>query len=193
MAALISAIRYIRDHEGQFPPTLDSKEDENELGQSGVPCHVVQMMHEKSVEGNLIKRDETDLVLCFVDGLLLYTDPAVIEELDIRLLLRAPYEKLKARRQARSGYVTLDGSTLIFNLKYVIPGFWEDPPEYFDKIVWKWYAKNHESLFQNNDINGCLRENRSLNLQTPVQLDLSMQDLLVWAMGVILNYLQTIE
>jgi nicotinamide/nicotinate riboside kinase len=73
------------------------------------------------------------------------------------------------------------------------PGFWEDPPGYFDKIVWKYYIKDHQHLFENNDINGPVRENKSLNLQTPAQLDLTMQELLIWGMGVISNYLQTIE
>ena len=72
-------------------------------------------------------------------------------------------------------------------------GFWEDPPEYFDKIVWRWYVKDHQHLFEKGDVSGPLRENKSLNLQTPAQLDLNMQELLMWAIGVISNYLQKIE
>ena len=105
-------MRYIRENDGQFPPTLDSKEDQNELGQSGVPDNVVQTMREEVVKGNLVNREDTDLLLCFVDGFLLYSDPNVVNELDIRLLVRAPYEILKARREARSGYVTIDGNSL---------------------------------------------------------------------------------
>jgi len=114
MTAFIDAMRYIRDHEGQFPPTLDSKEDQNELGQSGVPDHVVQVIHEEVVTQNLAKRGETDLLLCFVDGFRLYSEPDVIKELEVRLLVRAPYEKLKARREARIGYVTIDGNSCHF-------------------------------------------------------------------------------
>lgn len=113
MSAFIDAIHHIRENEGQFPPSLDSKEDQNELGESGVSGNVVQIMHEEVVKGNLVKRDDTDLLLCFVDGFLLYSDPNVIDELDIHLLVRAPYEKLKARREARSGYVTIDGNSLV--------------------------------------------------------------------------------
>lgn len=72
-------------------------------------------------------------------------------------------------------------------------GFWTDPPGYFDDIVWKWYVKDHQHLFEKNDIDGPLREDRYLNLQTPAYLDLNMQELLSWAIGVISNYLQTIE
>jgi len=59
--------------------------------------------------------------------------------------------------------------------------------------VWKWYIKDHQHLFQNGDVNGPLREDKSLNLQTPAQLDLTMQELLMWAMGVVSNYLANIE
>jgi nicotinamide/nicotinate riboside kinase len=112
MTAFIDVIRYIRRNDGQFPPTLESKEDQNELGQSGVPDNVVQTMREKVIKGNLVNREDTDLLLCFVDGFLLYSDPSVVRELDIRLLVRAPYEKLKARREARNGYVTIEGNSL---------------------------------------------------------------------------------
>jgi nicotinamide/nicotinate riboside kinase len=72
-------------------------------------------------------------------------------------------------------------------------GFWVDPPEYFDKVVWKSYVKDHNHLFEDNDVNGELRENGSLDLHTHKQIDLSIQELLVWAIGVISDYLQNIE
>lgn len=112
MTAFIDVIRYIRRNDGQFPPTLESKEDQNELGQSDVPDNVVQTMREKVIKGNLVNREDTDLLLCFVDGFLLYSDSSIVSELDIRLLVRAPYEKLKARREARNGYVTIEGNSL---------------------------------------------------------------------------------
>ena len=75
----------------------------------------------------------------------------------------------------------------------LIEGFWEDPPEYFDKIVWKWYVKDHQHLFENGDVNGPLQKGDNLSLQTPARLDLTRQELLMWAIGVISNYLQSIE
>jgi len=103
-------MQHIRAHDGQFPPGLESKEDQNELGQSGVPDEIVHMMAEEMANNPLMKREDEDIVLCFVDGFLLYMREDVIRELDIRLLVRAPYERLKARREARNGYVTLDGT-----------------------------------------------------------------------------------
>jgi len=75
----------------------------------------------------------------------------------------------------------------------MMAGFWKDPPKYFDKIVWKCYVKDHQHLFEDNDVHGSLKENQELNLHTPAQLDLSMQELLMWALGVISDYLQTIQ
>jgi len=179
MSAFVDAIRYIRGNEGKFPPTLDSREDQNEIGPSGVPDEVVQIMQTDVVASNLVSPGDTEIIVVLIDGFLLYNDPSVVNQLDVSLLVRAPYEKLKERREARSGYVTLEG-------------FWEDPPEYFDKIVWKSYVKDHRHLFENGDVGGSLRDDVP-NLQTPSHLDLDMQELLVWAMGSISNYLQSIE
>ena len=106
-------MQYIRQHDGHFPPDLDSKEDKNELGRSGVRDGIVNILREEIMDRKLVKKGEDDIILFFVDGFLLYSEPKVVRELDIRLLLRAPYEKLKARREARSGYVTLDGTFLL--------------------------------------------------------------------------------
>jgi nicotinamide/nicotinate riboside kinase len=51
---------------------------------------------------------------------------------DVRLFLRTSYETAKRRREARSGYVTLEG-------------FWQDPPG---------YVKDHKFLFKNGDMDG---------------------------------------
>lgn len=110
--AFVKAMQYIRGHKGQFPPGLESKEDQNELGESGVSDEIVKMMADEMVNSSLMKRKDEDIVLCLVDGFLLYLRDDVIRELGIRLLIRAPYEKLKERREARSGYVTLDGTSL---------------------------------------------------------------------------------
>jgi uridine kinase len=44
-----------------------------------------------------------------VDGFLLYHDPSISSLLDIKIFLHAPYSTLLDRRNARSGYVTLEG------------------------------------------------------------------------------------
>jgi nicotinamide/nicotinate riboside kinase len=110
MPAFVDALRHVRENDGTFPPTLDSKEDQNELGVHGVPDDVVQIMRNQMVEQNLVSRGDTEIIVALIDGFLLYNNPSVVKELDLLLLVRAPYEKLKARREARSGYVTLEGS-----------------------------------------------------------------------------------
>lgn len=57
----------------------------------------------------------------------------------IRILLRASYQDAKSRRQARNGYVTLEG-------------FWQDPPAYFDDIVWPNFVEEHSHLFDHGDV-----------------------------------------
>lgn len=61
--------------------------------------------------------------------------------IDLKLFLRTSYARAKARREARTGYVTLEG-------------FWEDPPGYVDKVVWPNYVEEHAYLFENGDVEG---------------------------------------
>lgn len=35
-----------------------------------------------------------------------------------------------------------------------IEGFWEDPPEYVDNVVWPNYVKDHSFLFQKGNVEG---------------------------------------
>ena len=117
MTAFVAALQFVREHDGRLPPTLNSIQDKIEAGVVAVSDDVVQVMREEIVRANLVERGDKDIILCFVDGFLLYSDTAVVKELDLRLLVRAPYEKLKARREARSGYVTIEG-TINFNVVY---------------------------------------------------------------------------
>ncbi|CAD6566633.1 MAG: ribosylnicotinamide kinase [Alectoria sarmentosa] len=76
--------------------------------------------------------------LVIVDGFLLFGQsiPAPLRDLfDIKFLLRASYEDAKRRRENRNGYVTLEG-------------FWQDPPGYFDRVVWPNYLEEHGDLFR---------------------------------------------
>ena len=52
---------------------------------------------------------------------------------------------MQSRREARSGYVTLEG-------------FWEDPPGYVDNVVWPNYVRDHAFLFKGGDVEGDLDE-----------------------------------
>lgn len=78
--------------------------------------------------------------LVFIDGFMLFHDPSLFELFDINLFYYASLETLKARRESRAGYSTVDG-------------FWVDPPHYFEQIVWPAYEKSHKYLFVGGDIN----------------------------------------
>ena len=87
-----------------------------------------------------------------VDGIMLFNEgspliatpsatPDSANPLDLALFVRAPYFDLLKRREARAGYVTLEG-------------FWVDPPGYFDDIVWPGYVKSHSYLFEDGHVDG---------------------------------------
>ena len=84
--------------------------------------------------------------LVIVDGFLLL-GPSVhfIRALfDVKILLRCRHEDSKRRREARIGYATLEG-------------WWQDPPGYFDDIVWPNYVKEHSFLFEGGDVQATVR------------------------------------
>lgn len=91
----------------------------------------------------------------FVDGFMLYHNEEILKLFDVKLFFHAPYEILKARREARQGYNT-------------VAGFWTDPPSYFDNIVWPEFAKSHKHLFLDEDVG------KSLNQES---LDLGLADI----------------
>jgi nicotinamide/nicotinate riboside kinase len=109
MAQLANAMRFIRTHEGGIPDTLHSIQHKNSVLPSGVSEQIIKKLHDKFEDEELLRRGDIEIVLCLVDGFLLYSDQDVIEKLDLRLLVRAPYAKLRERRDNREGYVTLDG------------------------------------------------------------------------------------
>ncbi|KAI1172350.1 hypothetical protein F4777DRAFT_562001 [Nemania sp. FL0916] len=91
----------------------------------------------------------TELKLCFIDGFLLYGPYPPLREvtddlLDVKIFLTASQQKATARREARDGYVTLEG-------------FWADPPGYVEKVVWPNYAASHAWLFEDGDVDRKVR------------------------------------
>ncbi|KAI4102437.1 MAG: hypothetical protein L6R37_004376 [Teloschistes peruensis] len=82
--------------------------------------------------------------ILLLDGFLLFTPStpfAFRSLLDLKILLRAPYAVAKQRREARSGYDTMEG-------------WWEDPPGYFDKVVWPNYVDENGGFFVRGDVDG---------------------------------------
>ncbi|KAI9717457.1 MAG: ribosylnicotinamide kinase [Chrysothrix sp. TS-e1954] len=137
---LAEAVQYIKSH-AALPPTLDSREDQNTVGEVQVDQAVVAEWREKALQISSKAHNKAPLFL--VDGFLLYSQRMrdVWQTFDLKLFLRTSFGTAKARREARSGYVTIEG-------------FWEDPPEYVDIVVWPNYAKEHAFLFHYGDVEG---------------------------------------
>ena len=108
------------------------------------------------------------LRVCLLDGFLLYCPPmaGVMATLDLKLFfLLVSRAKATQRREARDGYVTLEG-------------FWKDPSGYVDKIVWPNYAEAHAWLFEGGDAEGALRRDvlaeKGIQAQADKGLDVDM-------------------
>lgn len=140
-AGLREMLGYVKER-GKVREEFESKEDQNAVGNVRVNAEVVEAWKRKF--GSLFKSGMRGVVrICIVDGFLLFSEEMkeVRDLFDLRLLLRADYEMVKRRREARSGYATLEG-------------FWEDPPGYVDEIVWPGYVRDHRILFADGNVEG---------------------------------------
>lgn len=134
---------------------------------------------------SILKSASFPLRLCIFDGFLLYSPSvaAVQQYMDVNLFLRVSYAKAKARREARSGYATIEG-------------FWQDPPGYVDKIVWPNYVRDHRWMFENNNVEGNMKEDVINMLRIHAQLgkgpDVNMETTLKWAVETLIKELEEI-
>ncbi|KOS18759.1 Nicotinamide riboside kinase [Escovopsis weberi] len=156
--ALADALSFIRRN-ASLPPSLVSKEDKNSVGKCPVQPSTISSLKAKVASrlpsptppqprpSHLNPPAAAAPRICLLDGFLLYPPSMqpVPSRLDLRIFLRTSYAKAKARRQARDGYVTLEG-------------FWADPPGYVDKVVWPNYAREHAWLFEGGDVEGVVRQ-----------------------------------
>ncbi|KAI4137189.1 MAG: hypothetical protein LQ341_005243 [Variospora aurantia] len=110
-----------------------------------------------------------------LDGFLLFT-PSVPSSfrslLDLKVLLRAPYAEAKRRREARSGYTTMEG-------------WWEDPPGYFDTVVWPNYVEENQEFFVGGDVEGDVDEQRCQKeaVKAKMGADGALGEVLRWVSG----------
>lgn len=177
LKGLENALLHIKQH-GQSPDWLVSKEDQNSVGEHGVSARVVGELRREI--GALLDHHHPEWQnrrICIVDGFLLFgEDMKSIRDLfDVRIFLRTSYETAKKRREARSGYVTLEG-------------FWEDPPGYVDQIVWPNYVKDHKFLFEDGDVDGELDDHvlQETGIEgMPREAEGDMEVCLRWAVGVL--------
>jgi nicotinamide/nicotinate riboside kinase len=176
LTQLQQALQHIKDH-GASPGWLESKEDQNSVGENGVPEKEVERLRER-VRGWLDGRKEWEgRRICIVDGFLLFSEDMkdVRSFFDVKLFLRTSYETAKKRREARSGYVTLEG-------------FWADPPGYVDKVVWPNYVQDHKFLFEDGNVENELDESvcQSVGINgMPRGAEEDMKKCLEWAVEVL--------
>lgn len=180
--AFVSALRFIKA-EGRLPDDLVSKEDQNAVGESGVTDAEVEALRtdvrawwQARGLGYEISR------IVVVDGFLLFgkSVPRVRESFDLRILLRATYQAAKQRREARTGYVTLEG-------------FWQDPPGYVDLVVWPGYVEEHAFLFEESDVEGRVRAKLSQDLGIhvcPREGELNIKDMLTWSISLLKEHIE---
>ncbi len=172
LPAFEEALSYIKKN-GMSPPDLSSKEDKNSVGEVNVNRKLVDDLEWKA--GHWMFQDVPPIAI--IDGFLLYSEEMkdIRSLFDVRLLLRTDYKTAEARREARSGYVTLEG-------------FWEDPPGYVDKVVWPNYVKDHAFLFKDGDVEGDLKQDVLDQLQIhamPRETQEDMTAVLEWAYAII--------
>lgn len=129
----------------------------------------------------ILMRGKHPPCLCIFDGFLLYSQSmlSVQQHIDIKLFLCVSYAKAKARREARSGYVTIDG-------------FWEDPPGYVDKIVWPNYVRDHKWMFEDECVEGKVKDDvvQEWGILTQEGPDVDMETTLKWAVATIMKELE---
>ncbi|KFY58587.1 hypothetical protein V496_06065 [Pseudogymnoascus sp. VKM F-4515 (FW-2607)] len=188
-----SYLSHIQDH-GSFPPQFDSKEDRNDVGQcpvsdaaiAGLKARVALWTQPDKPGHGILTSSESPLRLCIFDGFLLYA-PSMAEiqpHIDIKLFLRVGYEKAKARREARTGYATIEG-------------WWADPPGYVDKIVWPNYVEDHAWMFDDGDVEGKFKEDvlkeTGIHAQSQHGPDVDMETTLLWTVEVIMKSLEELS
>lgn len=170
--AFSAALQHIREH-GSAPPDFVSKEDRNSVGKVDVEASLIEDLKWRA--SRWMYQDLPPLVI--IDGFLLYSEGMrdVRQHFDAKLFVRTDYATAKQRREARSGYVTLEG-------------FWEDPPGYVEKVVWPNYVQDHAFLFEGGDVEGEVKEDvvRELGVRVaPREVAGSLTGCLEWAFGVV--------
>lgn len=166
-------------------PTLDSKEDLNSVGHCPVSTSTISTLKAKVFSSLPPSHPlvSSKLKLCILDGFLLYPPSMspIHPYLDLKFFLRTSYEKAKARREARDGYVTIEG-------------FWTDPPGYVDKIVWPNYVSEHGWMFEKGDVEGEYKADvlaeGEIRVMKGEGVDGDMGKVLEWAVDAILAELQ---
>ena len=167
VAGFEAALRAVKAT-GRWPDGLVSQEDQNTMGPVPVDEAAIAAKAEElrdAVAAAAAAGGER-VRLAIVEGFLLYAEGMknVRDLFDVRILLAADYHTVKARREARKGYVTLEG-------------YWEDPPGYVDAIVWPNYVKYHGMLYADGDVSKGFDEAKCKQLGIDAVPDASSHDM----------------
>jgi nicotinamide/nicotinate riboside kinase len=168
---------------GRVKDGFESKEDKNAVGNVNVDMHVVEgwkSRFAKATKG--LANGQARIAI--IDGFLLFAEEMgnVRDLFDVRLLLQLDYDTVKRRREARMGYVTLEG-------------FWEDPEGYVDLIVWPNYVKDHAFLFKDGDVDGELDLNICEQLNIMGMPKKAVEDMTMcfdWAASILMKSLESL-
>ena len=178
---LISTLDHLKIN-GTLPTSLISKEDQNEAGYHGVPDAVLEELKgETRTWVEQLGKPISKLII--IDGFLLFgksVTSTVGVKFDSKILLRVRYKDAKDRREARKGYVTLEG-------------FWEDPAGYVDDVVWPGYMEEHGYLFKGGDVDGLVDEGVAKEVGVdlcPGNGEMSVQAMLAWLLGKVKGVLE---
>jgi nicotinamide/nicotinate riboside kinase len=208
---LSQSLSYVRTH-GHLPPRLQSKEDQNEKGASGVPDEVVSELRDRVAEKLASSSSSLQRTIVFMEGFLLYAPPStdhvlrkVHEQIALPLFLPASYENVKRRREGRSGYVTIGPAPEEPKEKDVKEGgevdlegeddrppqnFWVDPPGYVDDVVWPRYVEDHAWLLVEEgegDLPHGLNVRRDVGVKVVPGGEVDMETMLRWAVKEVLG------
>jgi nicotinamide/nicotinate riboside kinase len=174
LSALHDALLQIK--ETSTLPQLKSIQDQQAVGPGGELDEGVTAELRKRVFDSAPALLERSIIL--VDGFMLFTESQknIARLFDIKLLLRTTFVEAKRRREARKGYVTLEG-------------FWEDPPFYVDDIVWPNFQKEHAFLFKGGDVEGEFDERvcEEMGIRgMPIECSSDIKTLTLWAVDEII-------
>ncbi|KAH8107811.1 P-loop containing nucleoside triphosphate hydrolase protein [Cristinia sonorae] len=166
---MVTALREVK-RTGQIPPEHYSHDHLNP--QEGVPVNVdvLERWKQRFTDLDRERKEKGEKFLwVLVDGFLLFWHPEVVDTLDVKILLRAPHDVLRDRRLARQGYHTAEG------------GFWRDPPNYWEQIVWPAYVDAHKGIVENGDVEHGKSNGKVPGLEILEGLEISMDAMVEFA------------